>query len=68
MFHTRLVCPHPQLTELPWVEPRLALLPRFRHVHIAHDYGTTGALGGRDKLKYLAGIGDRHRGERTGLS
>lgn len=30
-------------------------------------YGTTGALGGRDKLKYLAGIGDRHRGERTGF-
>lgn len=36
-----------------------ALLSRFGDVHIAHDYGTTGVLGGRDKLKYMADIGDR---------
>lgn len=39
-----------------------ALLPRFRHVHIAHDYRTTRALGGRDKLKYLAGTGESELG------
>lgn len=43
-----------------------ALMPRYGDVHIAPDHVTTRALGGRDKLKYLAGT-DRHRGERTGF-